>query len=317
MRLLNVNPRPGLRALYEATTLDTHITASDISRKISPKINAAGRVGDPMVSAKLLASNNIHESRQLVNQLKNFNRIRRNAEKSAYMEAFQIAKKQAKTNPPLLMIVGPNWHPGVIGLLSTKITKHFGLPSIVLSKDKNPEELLGSGRSCKNINLLEGLKCCSDLLNNFGGHPMAAGLSLQQENLDELKARMTDLLAGDKLTKIEQQNHHYYDGEFTFQDLNCHFISDLEKMEPFGNGNDAPVFLFKNIQIQETHHPISAVLSGYTVDKFGTKIPFTYYTPYDYSEFESGKLFNIIATPYRNLENKTCRLLLHEVFLAN
>ena len=146
---------------------------------------------------------------------------------------------------------------------------------------------------------------------------MAAGLSLQAENLEKLKNKMTELLSGDQLSKVDQQKHHYYDGEFTFQDLNCQFINDLEKMEPFGNGNDAPVFLFKNIQIQDTHHPISAVLSGYAVDKFGTKIPFTYYTPYDYSEFESGKLFVIIATPYRNLENKTCRLLLHEVFPAS
>ncbi|WDE96014.1 single-stranded-DNA-specific exonuclease RecJ [Lentisphaera profundi] len=315
LKLLNINPRPGVRALYEATTLDTHITASDISRKISPKINAAGRVGDPMVSAKLLASNSIHESRQLVNQLKNFNRIRRNAEKSAYMEAFQIAKEQFASSPPLLLVVGPNWHPGVIGLLSTKLTKHFGLPSIVLSKDKNPDELLGSGRSCNSINLLEGLKHCSELLNNFGGHPMAAGLSLAVDNLDSFKIKLTNLLQSDTLEKVEKNHkHHYYDGEFTFQDLDEKFITDLEAMEPFGNGNDAPIFLFKNIQIKDTHHPISAVLSGFVVDKFSTKIPFTYYTPFDYSDFESAKLYNIIATPYRNYENKTCRLLLHEVF---
>ena len=317
LKLLNVNPRPGVRALYEATTLDTHITAADISRKISPKINAAGRVGDPMVSAKLLASNSIHESRQLVGQLKNFNRIRRNAEKSAYMEAFQIAKEQAKSSPPLLLVVGPNWHPGVIGLLSTKITKHFGLPSIVLSKDKNPDELLGSGRSCNGINLLEGLKHCSELLNNFGGHPMAAGLSLAVNNLEAFREKIISLLESDVLDKVEKQRkHQYYDGEFSFQDLDEQFIGDLERMEPFGNGNDAPVFLFKNVQIRDTHHPISTVLSGFVMDKFGTKIAFTYYTPFDYSEFEPGKLYSIIATPYRNFENKTCRLLLHEVFVS-
>ncbi len=221
LKLLNINPRPGVRALYEATTLDNHITASDISRKISPKINAAGRVGDPMVSAKLLASDNINESRQLVNQLKSFNRIRRHAEKTAYMEAFEMAQEQFKTKPPVLIIVGPNWHPGVIGLLSTKLTKHFDLPSIVLSKDKDPSELLGSGRSCRNINLLEALKLCSEYLNSFGGHPMAAGLALQADDLEAFREKLTHLLLNENLVQEKSyESINYYDGEFTFEDLN-------------------------------------------------------------------------------------------------
>ena len=315
LKLLNLNPRAGLRALYEATTLDSHITASDISRKISPKINAAGRVGDPMVSAKLLASQNIHEARQLVNQLKNFNRIRRNTEKTAYLEAFEIAKKQAKTNPPALVIVGPNWHPGVIGLLSTKISKHFGIPSIVLSKDKDPDDLLGSGRSCNSINILESLKSCSSLLKSFGGHPMAVGLSLANKDLEEFTTTFLSLLQTDLHLSAPKTNPHMqFDGLLNFKELNPGFINDLERMEPFGSGNDAPVFLFRNLKISNSKHPISSVVSGELSDEENLSFPFTYYSPYTTVDFDEGVEYDIIGTPYRSLENQNCRILIHAVF---
>jgi single-stranded-DNA-specific exonuclease len=315
LKLLNLNPRAGLRALYEATTLDSHITASDISRKISPKINAAGRVGDPMVSAKLLASQNIHEARQLVNQLKNFNRIRRNTEKSAYMEAFEIAKKQAKSNPPVLIIVGPNWHPGVIGLLSTKISKHFGIPSIVLSKDKDPNDLLGSGRSCNSINILESLKGCSSLLKSFGGHPMAVGLSLTNCDLEEFKTTFTSLLNTERHLCAPKGNPYLkFDGPLTFKELNPGFINDLERMEPFGSGNDAPIFLFRNLKITNSRHPISSVVSGLLVDEESLSFPFTYYSPYSTTDFEEHAEYDIIGTPYRSLEEQNCRILIQAIF---
>ena len=146
-----------------------------------------------MVSVELLRAADMQEAHRQAMTLEKFNRQRRQAERKAYKEALEMARQElARESRGGIVIAGEGWHPGVIGLLATKVSKHFSRPVIVLSNDKVSGELLGSGRSCAQLDILKVLNGCQELLSSFGGHPMAVGVSLPHENLDEFRRHFVE-----------------------------------------------------------------------------------------------------------------------------
>ena len=174
--------RPGVRALIESSKIRNDLSPSDITFRMAPRINAAGRVGDANVALQLLESNHIVDAYSYASQLESFNRIRQEKEQEIYQEAKeQIERNLAWQSPYALLVAGRNWHQGVIGIVASRLARDYNRPTIVLTiQDSNA---YGSGRSIPSLNLVEVLSHHSGLLERYGGHPMAVGVGLKTENI--------------------------------------------------------------------------------------------------------------------------------------
>ena len=298
LKLIELRKRPGLRALAEVGYIEGRITTNDISRRLAPKINAAGRVGDPMVSVDLLRSEDSQEAHRHAMTLEKFNRHRRQTERKAYKEALEMARTElARENRGGIVIAGENWHPGVIGLLATKVSKHFSRPVIVLSNDKVSGELLGSGRSCAQLDILSVLNKRQELLSSFGGHPMAVGVSLPHENLDEFRRYFVEAFFGSDFQKYEEEERLYADDEMMFCEIDAEFMNQIESLEPFGTGNAEPVYFYRRAKVVTVIPLGESHCRGTLEDDSGIQIPFVCYSISDV-EFYRGHI-SILASPRR------------------
>ncbi|MEN9361858.1 MAG: hypothetical protein RL095_3393 [Verrucomicrobiota bacterium] len=296
LRLLSGRVRPGIRALVENCRIDGKITANDICRRLAPKINAAGRVGDPMVSVHLLQEKDINAALEMADILDRYNRRRRLAEREAMLEACAEAERQLPAQPPMLLIVGKGWHPGVVGLLATKISKLHMLPALVLSDDAGGQLLVGSGRSGGGTSILEGLRACEDLLTTYGGHPMAAGVSLAADKIDEFRRRLLEFFRHRCLDTTAPQEEIHADATMDLTDLGDDFFADLERLEPFGVGNPEPTYHFRKLLFSEVMSVGDEVVRGSSCDSQGTQMQFVTYT-HDLSQFVPGRLMDAMASP--------------------
>jgi single-stranded-DNA-specific exonuclease len=279
LKLLNTLNRPGIRALCEAGYMEGRITTNDISRRLAPKINAAGRVGDPMVSVDLLKSPNRSEAQKHAYILERFNRKRRSVERKAYAEALQKARTElSRDHRGGIVIVGEGWHPGIIGLLATKVSKHFCRPAIILCHDAASGELLGSGRSCAQLNILEVLTSNRKLLSSFGGHPMAVGISLTEENLPEFKKAFISAFYGTDFNRPAREDRLFADDEMMFCEVDDEFMDQIEAMEPFGTGNSEPFYFFRKCQVCQVIPMGDKHSRGILEDDSGIQIPFVCYS---------------------------------------
>ena len=298
MKLVSMKRRPGLRALSDTAYIEGRITTNDISRRLAPKINAAGRVGDPMVSVELLRALDEQGAAKQANVLEKFNRQRRQAERKAYKEALDMARQElARDNRGGIVIAGDNWHPGVIGLLATKVSKHFGRPVVVLSNDKVSGELLGSGRSCAQLDILSVLNGCQQLLSSYGGHPMAVGVSLPHENLNEFRRIFTEAFFGSDFSQQEKDEKLFADDEMMFCEIDSEFMKQLESMEPFGTGNSEPVYYFRRAKVCNVLPLGDGHCRGTLEDDSGIQMPFVCYSISD-TAFYKGYI-SILASPRR------------------
>lgn len=241
--------RFGLRALLDHAGLaDKPINSGRVTFGIVPRINATGRMGSPDRAVQLLISEYPEEAEQLAADICDDNDYRKQIE----AEIFQKAMEQLQSDPQrlkdrVLVVWGENWHHGVIGIVSSRITERFGKPSIVLSY--NDEEAKGSGRSVEGFSLFEAVSACESYLTRFGGHPMAAGMTLPKENLESFR------------TSINQyaQEHCVFmpapvltlDAILEPADLRVELPDSLKLLEPFGMGNPSPVFGLLQMKLDE------------------------------------------------------------------
>ncbi len=237
--------RPGIRALFELANVKKSPKPTDITFKLAPRINAAGRLGNATTALKLLMSPTIIEAYQYANELDDFNKRRQAKEFEIYTEAKnQIALEADLTDAKSIVVAGDDWHQGVIGIVASRLVRDFSRPSIVLTiKDG---EAQGSGRSLPGINLVETLSACSHLLVRYGGHPMAVGLSLKEEHIAEFaklfeKTLSTIVSEDDLVSKI------YYDGTLSINQVNDDFLKLLGEFEPYGHANQTPVFRINDL----------------------------------------------------------------------
>ena len=298
LKLLTYRRRVGLIALTEIAHVEGTVTTSDISRRLAPKINAAGRVGDPMISAELLMTNDRSTATRLAYMLERFNRKRRQAERKAYKEVMSLARQeQAYGSRGAMVIVGEGWHPGVIGLMATRVSRHYDCPVIILCYDRTSRELLGSGRSCAQLNILDVLVSCKDLLSSFGGHPMAVGVSMKRENVACFKECFIGAFQGDGVARIPRDNRLYADDELHFSDVNCEFMDQFEALGPFGSANSEPIFFFRKSQVQQVILLGERHCRGSIEDDKGVQMSFVCYSMSD-AQFPRGQV-SIMASPRR------------------
>lgn len=242
---MNANPEPGIRELInEACSDPDNITATNISYGLAPRLNAAGRMGDPMLSVKLLLSSDSDEAKQCVAELTRLNDDRRNLEQEIMTDAVnklkEELKQQGKTEPTdPIVLTGDNWNQGVSGIVAAKLADKYRLPAIIISID---EEGLGKGssRSYGTFSIYDALSKCTDILETFGGHEMAAGITVKAENVEKLKNRLNK----NYKTHIKGTPAMGLDIDFEVTKpnnlLTIENVSALKALEPFGRGNPSP-----------------------------------------------------------------------------
>jgi len=252
LKLLNSAPRPGLEAILNYSNIqkkpegdginvfNKELTITDLVFLIGPRINAAGRIESGRNSVKLLVSEDKQEAFKIGEQINNNNTERKNLDTSVTLQALEDIRK----NPDLLnskstVLYNPDWHKGVIGIVASRLTEHYYRPTIVLTL--SGELITGSARSVKDFDIYEAIDSCSDLLEHFGGHKYAAGLSLKPENLatfrERFEAAVVQRLAGRELVpEIE------IDCFLPLNAIHSRFFNVLKQFAPFGPGNMAPLF---------------------------------------------------------------------------
>ena len=240
--------RPGVRALIESSRLHNDLTPSDITFRLAPRINAAGRVGDANVALALLESEHIVEAYGCASQLESYNRIRQEKEQEIYQEAKeQIDRNLAWQSPFSLLVAGRDWHQGVIGIVASRLARDYNRPTIVLTIQG--DEAYGSGRSVARLNLVEVLSRTSNLLDRFGGHPMAVGIGLRTERIADFFEAM-DREIRTQIKAEDLENFISYDGEAFLNEMTPAFFEYLSKLAPFGHCNQKPLFRFNDLRVE-------------------------------------------------------------------
>jgi single-stranded-DNA-specific exonuclease len=293
--ILRKQLRPGIRALIESSKLKHEIVPSDITFKMAPRINAAGRVGDANVALALLESENIVDAYRYANQLENFNRTRQTKEQEIYQEACeQISRNLAWQSKYAILVAGRDWHQGVIGIVASRLARDYNRPAIVLTIQG--DEAYGSGRSITGLNLVEVLSKTAAMLDRFGGHPMAVGVGLKAEKIaaffEAMEAEIQTQLSAEQL-----EEHIAYDGTIGIGELDEEFFTYLAKLSPFGHSNAKPVFRFNNLHVTKAFPVGDAHTRGMMRGDDG-QIEFIAFNRSP-AEMRNG-MFDVLATPQIN-----------------
>ncbi|HTX87704.1 MAG TPA: single-stranded-DNA-specific exonuclease RecJ [Bacteroidales bacterium] len=257
LKLLNSNPRPGLDAILTVSKMEKRaktngdlvfsreLTITDLVFLIGPRINAAGRIESGNNSVKLLICEDREEARKLGEQINNFNTERKNLDTLATQQALEMISVDEKLqHSKSTVLYNPDWHKGVIGIVASRLTDHYYRPTVVLTL--SGELVTGSARSVKDFDIYDAIDSCSDLLEHFGGHKYAAGLSLKPENLaaftDRFEKVVTEQLEGRELVpEIE------IDEDLPLNAIHSRFFQVLKQFAPFGPGNMSPLFRTRGI----------------------------------------------------------------------
>ena len=247
LRLMGETPHQGLRALMRASGLDGKpITAGRVGFILAPRLNAAGRVGHAMQGVELLLSDSEPESNRIARELEEMNRRRQDIDRATLEEARRRIDAIDLDNTYGLVIAEQGWHPGVIGIVASRIVEETGRPTVLIALDGN--EGKGSGRAPGPFDLHWGLSECRDLLIRFGGHKAAAGVTIDASRVDEFAARFNDV-ARSKLRREDLQPELRIDAEIPIDDVSDELEAVLRHFEPFGVGNPTPVFVSRNVRL--------------------------------------------------------------------
>jgi single-stranded-DNA-specific exonuclease len=240
--------RVGLRKLMQVAGVRPPILPEDIGYRLGPRLNAAGRLSTAEKSLRLLLTEDDGEATALAAELDHQNRERQEVEKQIFEAAIEkIQEDRLDLAGDAAIVVGaPGWHPGVLGIVASRIARRYHRPTIVIGFDENGLGK-GSGRSIEGLNLVEALSCCAEGLDKFGGHEMAAGLALREENLDlfaeGFRKAARELLSDEALQPCVRLDH-----EVAFTELDMDFLQWHEMLQPFGNGNPQPLLLAREVE---------------------------------------------------------------------
>jgi len=240
--------RIGLWKLMEVAGVRAPILPEDIGYRLGPRLNAAGRLSTAEKSLRLLLTHNESEAAMLAAELDQKNRERQEVEQQVFDAAIEKVDSQFDPARDAAIVAGARgWHPGVLGIVASRIVRKYHRPAIVIGFDDNGIGK-GSGRSIEGLNLVEALKRCSEFLEKFGGHEMAAGLALREENFhlfaQGFRNAARELLSDEALQPCLRLDH-----ELAFTEIDINFLGWHEMLQPFGNGNPQPLFLAREVEL--------------------------------------------------------------------
>ncbi len=244
LKLIEVTKNVGLRELIISSNYKK-INSNTISFGIAPRINACGRMGYQEEALKLFLTENIIEAKEITKKLNKYNLERQEKEGNIFKQAIEKLKLEKIENMDVIVLGDDNWYHGVIGIVASKLTEAFFKPTILVCFEDNQGK--GSGRSIPNFDLYEALKYCSDYLEKFGGHEMAVGLTIKKENFEKFKAKFEEIAKQNNVSQIIPKLK--IDAEISKNDLRLETVDELKKLEPFGEKNEKPYFIYKGLKI--------------------------------------------------------------------
>ena len=243
---LSQSDRPGVQALLEnAGIAGKVLTSTNVAFTLVPRINATGRMGAPERAVRLLISGYEEEAEVLGEEICADNEERRRVEAEIAEAAFADIEAKGYMKDRVVVVDGENWHHGVIGIVASRVTERCGKPCMIISRGET--EAKGSGRSIKGFSLFEAICACGDLLIKFGGHPMAAGITLKPENIEAFRKRINQY-AAEHFPQMPTQTV-TLDCKLNPAALSVSMAQSLTQLEPFGNGNPQPVFGLFNMEL--------------------------------------------------------------------
>lgn len=243
---LSQSDRPGVQALLEnAGIAGKALTSTNVAFTLVPRINATGRMGAPERAVRLLISGYEEEAKVLSEEICADNEERRRVEAEIAEAAFADIEAKEYMKDRVVVVDGENWHHGVIGIVASRVTERCGKPCMIISRGET--EAKGSGRSIEGFSLFEAICACGDLLIKFGGHPMAAGITLKPENIEAFRKRINQY-AAEHFPQMPTQTV-TLDCKLNPAALSVSMAQSLTQLEPFGNGNPQPVFGLFNMEL--------------------------------------------------------------------
>jgi single-stranded-DNA-specific exonuclease len=245
LKRLNESPRTGLREIIRESEVTKALTIEDVVFKIGPRINAAGRMETGSKAVDLLVSSDSKLATGISKEINNFNIERRSVDRIITTEAMRmIAEDQRTVNSRTTVLYNPNWKKGVIGIVASRLIETYYRPTVILTESNG--FATGSARSVQGYDLYQAIEACSDLLESFGGHMYAAGLTLKKENIRPFMERFEQYVNG-TITEEQLVPRIFIDTELSFSEINEEFFRTMSQFQPFGPENMSPVFVSRNV----------------------------------------------------------------------
>ena len=252
LEIINAGKRCGIKTLMESSGITNNsVDTEDVAFRLVPRLNAAGRIEHASSAVELMTTNNLETARQLAQSLNNMNFTRRNIEQKIIEDVFEYLKNNQRMLKNSSLVLSDNefdniWHEGVLGIVASRMVKKYFRPVVLIAIKEGVGK--GSARSIPGFNLYNGLMSCSDHLEAFGGHSMAAGLKIKAENMDVFKTNFENTVQR-MTTPDDFVQTIPIDFELNFDDISDALINELETLKPFGTGNHEPLFMAKNVRV--------------------------------------------------------------------
>jgi single-stranded-DNA-specific exonuclease len=245
LKQLNESPRMGLKEILREAEVTRALTIEDVVFKIGPRINAAGRMEAGSKAVELLISKDIKEAEYISKEISSFNTERRSIDRSITSEAMRmISEDQRSVNARTTVLYNPSWKKGVIGIVASRLIETYYRPTVILTESNG--FATGSARSVQGYDLYQAIEACSDLLESFGGHMFAAGLTLKKENIKPFIERFEQFVKS-TITEDQLLPRVFIDTELSFNEINEAFFKIMSQFQPFGPENMSPIFMSKNV----------------------------------------------------------------------
>lgn len=245
LKQLNESPRTGLKEIIRESEIFKPLTIEDVVFKIGPRINAAGRMETGSKVVELLISNDTKLATGISKEINNFNIERRTVDRVITTEAMRmISEDQSTVNSRTTVLYNPSWKKGVIGIVASRLIDTYYRPTVILTESNG--FATGSARSVQGYDLYQAIEACSDLLESFGGHMYAAGLTLKKENIRPFMERF-EKYVNSTITEDQLVPRIFIDAELLFSEINEEFFGTMNQFQPFGPENMSPVFISRNV----------------------------------------------------------------------
>lgn len=251
LKKINNTKNLGLKALIKATGLEEKkITTYSLGFILGPCINSSGRLDSAEIAVELFLTDNLTKAEEYANKLHMFNEKRKKMTIEGYEKVIDQVDSGSFEDSNIIVLYETDIHESIAGIIAGRVKDKYYKPTIVLTQSKDEEIAKGSGRSIKEYNMFDEISKCKDLLSRFGGHPMAAGLSLNKSYIEELNRRLNDQSS---LKEEELLRKIYIDAQLPLDFISFKLIEELELLEPFGKGNSKPLFAEKNIGVKKAY----------------------------------------------------------------
>jgi single-stranded-DNA-specific exonuclease len=278
IKALRSTKKPGVRALLKVCNVNqSELTEETIGFTIAPRINAAGRLGDADPAVQLFLTDDLEEAELIADEINQLNKDRQQIVNEMTLEAIELVETQfSLEDHPVLIIGKEGWNAGVIGIVASRLVEKYYRPTIVLSIDEEGLVAKGSARSIVGFDLFENLSSCRDILPHFGGHTMAAGMTVELKHIEELRGRLNQL-ALEQLTEDDFIPVTFVDMQCKLEDITLETIEQLSKLAPYGMGNPKPKVVIpatslsqmKRIGQDQSHLKLLLKESGTSLDAIG------------------------------------------------